>query len=92
MHASAGYRVLTDDVPRWHYGGVIIFYCEVEHLKVVAHQTHCPNVTNFQMESRDRRWIIMGCYLPLDNALTIESIISAINHWPVPPRGCVAGD
>ena len=40
------------------------------------------NVVSFQLESGDRWWYIVGCYLAPDDASTIEDIVAAISKRP----------
>ena len=82
MRASAGYRILADDVPRWYRGGVAVFYWDAPHFKVEAFLTNGLNVTRFQLASSGRIFFIVRCYIASDKASTVESVVAAIVQRP----------
>ena len=57
---------------------MLVFYQDLPHFAVVAHQQHVPNVVSFQVSTRVRRWFFAGCYLALDDDISIKHIASAI--------------
>ena len=44
------------------------------------------------MVTGERRWYIIGCYLALENTLTIESVVAALKERPRGAKLLVAGD
>ena len=62
------------------------------HFAVEAVQQFGPNVVGFQMATGERWWYIVGCYLALDNTLTIESVVAALKERPRGAELLVAGD
>ena len=57
-----------------------------------SHQHFRPNDVRFQMTSGGRRRRILGCYLALDDALTIEHVVTYIGQRPRRNELLVAGD
>ena len=78
MCVPAGYRVLAADMPIRNPWVVAIFYWYVPHFKVEYFQPHGRNMMSFQLDSDKRKWFIVGCYISLDNASTIERAITDI--------------
>ena len=76
------YRSLLQDDPSHHCGGVTLFYKEFLRFVVESHQQHCPNVISFQMVMGRRRWHVVGFYLALRYASTLESMVTDICHRP----------
>ena len=44
------------------------------------------------METWERRWYIIGCYLTPDNTTTIESVVTDLKERPRCAKLLVAGD
>ena len=86
------YYVLADDSPIRHRGVIAVFYHEVIHFQLKSHQTHGANVTRFQIASGERHWFVLGCYLTLDDASIIKSIVSDIGQRPQGAAFMVPGD
>ena len=82
MFESSGYKVMAMEELSAHNGGVAVFYRAEDSFSAEALQNYRANVVRFQLASDDRRWYIMGCYLALDNASTIEDVITAIGKRP----------
>ena len=51
-----------------------------------------PNVIRFQLETGERRWYIVGCYLAPDDTLTIERVVDALRERPKGAELLVTGD
>ena len=77
---SAGYSVVTTDVPSRHRGGVAIFHRPEQHFAVEAVQKFEPNVIGFQLATGEQRWYIVGCYLAPDNTSMIERVVEALRE------------
>ena len=89
---SAGYSIVATDALSRHRGGVAVFYRPSPHFEVEAVRQFGPNVIGFQMTARARRWYIIGCYLALNDTLTIESVVAALMERPRGSALMVAGD
>ena len=51
-----------------------------------------PNVLSFEVVSGRRRWYIIGCYLALEDARTIERFVTALGDQPRGTALVVVGD
>ena len=80
------------DVPIRHHVGVEIFYRELPHFVVEAHQNHGLNIVSFQLETRYRCWFVVGCYLPLDNDTSIKCFIGEMVQHPCKAELLVVGN
>ena len=89
---SAGCSVMAMDVPIQHRGGVTVFYGTAPHFAVEAVQQLGPNVVGFQLETGERRWYIVGCYLIPNNISKIKSVVAAPKERPRGAELLVAGD
>ena len=69
-----------------------MFQLPAPHFAVEAVQKFGPNVVGFQLATGGRRWYIVGCYLALDDTLTIESVVAALKERPRGAKLLVAGD
>ena len=58
----------------------MIFYKESRHLAVEAIQIHSLNVVNFHIETGRRGWQVVGCYISLNKASTLERVVEAIGQ------------
>ena len=61
-----------------HRGGVAVFIWPSPRFAVEAVQQLGTNVSGFQLETGERKWYIVGCYLSPDGTLTIECVIAAL--------------
>ena len=68
-----------------------MFYRPAPHFVVKAVQQFKPNVVSFQLETGERWWYIVGCYLDPDNTLMIESVVAALKECPRGAELLVAG-
>ena len=59
---------------------------------VEAVQKFGSNFIGFCMETGERRWYIIGCYLYPDNTSTIESVVAALKDRPRGAELLVSGD
>ena len=82
MCESSCYKVVDTEAPSAHSGGIAVFYRVEDHFFVEALQTYGANIVIFQMSSGDRQWYIVGCYLTLDNASSIEDISRPLKSGP----------
>ena len=89
---SAGYRILATDALSRHRGGVALFYRPLPLFKVEAVREYGPNVLSFKVATGARRWYIIGCYLALDDAETIERAVAALGEKPRGTALIVVGD
>ena len=69
-----------------------MFYRPAPHFVAESIQQFGPNVVGFQMETGERRWYIVGCYLAPDSTLTLESAVAALKERPRGIKLLVAGD
>ena len=77
--------MVASDVPSQHRGGVEIFYWELPHFAVEAHQNQGMNIIRFHMATGTWLWLVVGCYLvPYDN-MYIQCIVRG--DGAAPPRG-----
>ena len=60
-----GYKVVATLAPRRHRDGVALFYWESPAFAVEAIFQFGANVIACQLETGERRWYIIGCYLAL---------------------------
>ena len=51
-----------------------------------------PNIVGFQLETGERWWYIVGCYLASDNTSMIESVVATLKERPMGAELLVAGD
>ena len=68
---SAGYNAVATDVPIRHHVRVAVFYRTSPEYAVEDIQQFGPNVIGFQMETGERRWYIIRCYLAPNDTSTI---------------------
>ena len=78
--------------PSRHRGEVALFYRPSPLFEVEAIQEYVPNVLSFEVATGARRWYIIGCYLALDDAETIERVVTALGDQPKDTALIVAGD
>ena len=71
IRLSSGYSVVATDAPSRHRSGVEVFYRPSPHFAVEAVQQFGPNIVVFYLETRARRWCIIGCYLSPEDTSTI---------------------
>ena len=78
---------------RQNIRGVAVLYRDyASHPQVKAMQQHSPNLLNFQVGSRGKQWFIVGFYLALNNAATIERVTTNIGQLPHRAALLVVGD
>ena len=77
---SAGYSVVATYEPIQHRVGVVVLYLTAPHFSVEAVQQFGLNVVGFHLETGERRWYIVGCYLAPDDTLTIEIVVAALKE------------
>ena len=65
-----------------HRSGVLVFYWASPRFAVETINQFGPNVVSFQLVAATQRWCIIGCYLAPDDALTIESVVTALRERP----------
>ena len=71
---SARYKVVATLAPRQHQGSVAIFYQDSPVFAVeVIHQIG-TNVIACQMETGEKHWYIVGCYLTPGDGTTIRYV------------------
>ena len=68
------------EAPIPHGDGVSVLYCDLKHFTLEALCLHGPKVFRFQLALVRQRWYVVGWYIALDGALTIEDIVAAIGH------------
>ena len=82
MHASAGYRVLTDDAPHRHWkGGGAIFYHNAFRFQVRLYQSHGMNVSSSQVAPGSQCRLTVGYIVP-DNVATTEDTVADFGQCP----------
>ena len=69
-----------------------MFHRPAPHFVVEAIQKFGSNVVGFHLETGERRWYIVECYLALDNTWRIESVIAALKERPRGAELLVAED
>ena len=72
---SSDYQVRATDAPSRHQGGVALFYRDSDLFQVEAYQNFGPNVISFQLVSGQRRWHVVGCYIPPTCTTTIFDLV-----------------
>ena len=80
--SSAGYSVVTTDMPSRHRGRVAVFYRPAPHFALEAVQKFLPNVVGFHLDTGEWRWYIVVCYLAPNDTSTIESVVAALKERP----------
>ena len=73
-------------------GGVALLLCDSPHFQIKAHQSFGPHVLNFQMVTGQKRWFIVGCYVPLDSVAETNHIATALVHCPDTMDTILVGD
>ena len=79
---SNGYIVIVIDALSRHRGGVAEFYREYPQFMIKDIQKFRKKVVSFQLAIGERRGHIIGCKLASDNALMIESSVTAFRDHP----------
>ena len=69
-----------------------MFYQPSPHYAVETVHQFGPNVIGFQLDTGERRWYIVVCYLATDNNSTIESVVAALKECPQGAKLLVVGD
>ena len=90
--ALTGFCVVEMDTPSRHHGGITIFYRDLHNFAAQVLQLHGRNVIRFQTATGDCNWNIVGCYLELHNASTLERFVAAIGQRPWGVNLLVAGN
>ena len=88
---SAGYSGVATDAPIRHRGRVSVFHRPAPHFLMEAVQKFGPNIVDFQLVTRARRWYTVGCYLAPDDTSTIERVVEALKGRPKGAELLVAG-
>ena len=80
------------ETPSQHYVGVAVFYRLSPHYVVEGVHQFGPNVISFQLETGERRWYIVGCYLAPGNGTKIRDVEAEMAERPRVTELIVAGD
>eukprot|EP00978_Attheya_sp_CCMP212_P036150 scaffold161999_cov90-Attheya_sp.AAC.1 len=62
------------------------------HWQVEAYQAYCPNVLSFQLVSGQKRWYVVGAYVPPADTSTIEYVSKALDDRPEGVDPILIGD
>ena len=89
---SAGCRVIAKDALSRHRSGVALFYRPSSLFTVEEVREYGPNVISFEVATGRRQWYIIGCYLALNDARTIERVVTALGDQLRSTALVVAGD
>ena len=75
---SDGYKVVAMLAPIRQQGGVALFYWDSPVFAVKAIHQFGANVITCQMETGERHWYIVGCYLAPGDRTTIRGVEAAM--------------
>ena len=78
----AGYKVFMTSASIRHRGGVALFYRDSPNFVVDAIRQFGVNLITCQLETGERRWYIVGCYLALGDRATIQDVETSMNSLP----------
>ena len=77
----AGYIVVATYAPIRHYSGTAVFYRLLPRYAVDIVQKFGSNVVGFHMETEERRWYIVRCYLAPD-----DTFVTVLKESPRDPN------
>ena len=72
--------------------GVALFYKDSPRFLLETHQQHIPNFIRLKLVTGGQLWHVVGLYLALCNAYTLETTVADIGHWPRGTELLVVGD
>ena len=75
---SAGYKVVATLAPSWRRGNVALFYWDPPDFAVEVIRQFDATVIACQLETGNRRWYIIGCYLAPGDDTTILDVEAAM--------------
>ena len=92
MRSLAGFYVVKTDAPSRHRKGITLFYKESRHFAMEEINMPGPNVISFQLEMGGHCWHVVGLYLALNDASTLECVMAAIGQSHRDMEILVAGE
>ena len=89
---SAGYRVVVTPAPIRHRSSIAIFYLDPPSFAVEVIRQFNANFTMCQLETGDKRWYIVRCYLMSGHGAMIQEVEAAMAERPRGTEMIVVGE
>ena len=84
--------MIATDAPSKHQGGIALFWRDSPYWQVEAYQAYDPNVLSFQLVTGQKRWYVVGAYVPPSDTSTIEYVSKALDDQPEGVDPILIGD
>ena len=82
MRRSSGYTVWETEVESRHQGGIVIVWREADVWGVEGVRSFGPNVVSFIATSGQKRWYVVGAYVPPNDLPMIQWITQELACGP----------
>ena len=90
---TSGYKVLATKAPSKHQGGVaLLWQPEYEAFEIKATKIVTPNLITFQLVTGDKRYYVIGIYIPPNNTEGGNNLWVAWEAFPANCRPIVMGN
>ena len=89
---SSDYHVTATEASSPHQGGIALFYKDSTRWQVESIRHHGPNVISCLLVTGNRRYGVVGAYIPTADTLTLNQITRALDRFPQDCVPVILGD